>query len=278
MRAAGVVARLAYGAAFTLALPAALVLWARAAATTVDLPALQSTPAGAALLAGGVLLAISSMRALWVHGGGLPMNAFPPPHRVTRGPYAWLAHPIYVGFVASCAGASLLAGSAAGLWLVTPAAAAGCAALVFGHERHDLRRRFGEASPRPWLSLAPDEDRPASAAERAAALLLVHGTWFLVYEGALALGRPRVVLSPWLPGERDWPVWVGTVPIYASISVRAALAPLLPRTARDVRELCVRALLVFGLAGLLYLALPFAADPRPIAGDSLLARVLAFDR
>src|SRR6185295_7312764 len=67
-------------------------------------------------------------------------------------------------------------------------------------------------------------------------------------------------------------------PIYASIYVLAALAPLLPRTARDLRELSVRALLVFALAALLFLALPFAADPRPIPGDSLLARVLAADR
>ena len=278
MKASGVAARLVYGALFALLLPAALVLWARATTGLVRLPPQHDAPAGTVLLAGGLVLALAGMRALWVHGGGLPMNAFLPPRHVAAGAYRLVAHPIYVGFVACCAGAALLAGSASGLWLVTPAAAAACAALVLGHERHDLHRRFGDAMPRPWLSIAPDEPRPATASERLAALLLVHGTWFLVYEGALALGRPAAVPEPWLPGERDWPVWVASVPIYASIYVVAALVPLLPRTARDLRELTQRALLVFALAGLVFVALPFAADPRPIPGDSLLARVLAADR
>jgi hypothetical protein len=46
---------------------------------------------------------------------------------------------------------------------------------------------------------------------------------------------------------------VATVPIYASIYVLAALARCC-RAARDLRELTVRALLVFSQAGLLFLA------------------------
>ena len=79
---------------------------------------------------------------LWVHGGGLPMNAFPPSRLVERGVYRYLSQPIYIGFVMVCAGTSIVAGSRAGLWVVTPLVAAGCAARVWGYERHDLRKRF----------------------------------------------------------------------------------------------------------------------------------------
>ena len=52
------------------------------------------------LLAMGVALMGFGMLALWRDGGGLPMNAFPPPRLVTGSIYALVPHPIYVGFVA----------------------------------------------------------------------------------------------------------------------------------------------------------------------------------
>ena len=70
-------------------------------------------------------------------------NAFPPPRLVTTGLYAIAAHPIYLGFLLICAGASLSMSSAAGLWVVTPLAALGCASLLVGFESIDLERRFG---------------------------------------------------------------------------------------------------------------------------------------
>src|SRR5438045_4043078 len=144
--------RILYGALFTVVLPALLALWAWRLEPVVALPAVHQPWIGAALLALGLALMGAGIGALWVHGGGLPMNAFPPPRLVERGIYRYLSHPIYLGFVTACAGTSVLAGSRAGLWVVTPLAAAGCAALVLGYERHDLRRRFG-ALPRPLIRL-----------------------------------------------------------------------------------------------------------------------------
>ena len=43
----------------------------------------------------GALLVALGMVAILVHGGGLPMNAYPPPRLVRRGVYAVLRHPIY---------------------------------------------------------------------------------------------------------------------------------------------------------------------------------------
>src|SRR5436189_5673560 len=95
----GVVARISYGAVFTLLWPGVLAAWAigsdRAAFLTWPVP-LSPWLAFAGLVAGVVLMA-AGMRALWSHGGGLPMNAFPPARLVERSAYRLLTHPIYVG-------------------------------------------------------------------------------------------------------------------------------------------------------------------------------------
>ena len=75
-------ARLAYGAVFVVFLPVGLVLWARATSPLVRLPVIYVPEAGAALTTLGVLLIAAGIRDLIVLGGGLPMNAFPPPHLV----------------------------------------------------------------------------------------------------------------------------------------------------------------------------------------------------
>jgi len=155
-------ARLAYGALFVVFLPAGLLLWARATSPLVRLPAIHVPEAGAALATLGVLLIAAGIRDLIVLGGGLPMNAFPPPHLVHTRIYRWVRDPIYIGFVLACAGVSIASGSPAGLWIVTPVTALACAALVYGYERHDLRRRFGkDALQPPVLSIPPDDDNAA---------------------------------------------------------------------------------------------------------------------
>lgn len=135
--------RVGYGALFVLVLPAALWGWARATRGWVRLPVPLSLPVGIVLTCAGGALVLAGMAALWVCGGGLPMNAFPPPRFVGTGPYRLFAHPIYVGAVAVSAGISAATGSASGLWLVTPALALACTALVLGHEGPDLATRFG---------------------------------------------------------------------------------------------------------------------------------------
>ena len=109
-----------YGALFLVALPLALAWWARGAGVNVSLPAPEIPLWGTALAVAGALLWLSGVLALRIRGGGLPMNAYPPPRLVATGVYALTAHPIYLGFVLAAFGTALARGSAAGQWLVSP--------------------------------------------------------------------------------------------------------------------------------------------------------------
>jgi protein-S-isoprenylcysteine O-methyltransferase Ste14 len=176
------IARVAYGAVFVAVVPAALVLWAVATRAVVPLPAVQSTVAGGGVAALGLVLMAWGVRDLIARGGGLPMNAFPPPRFVRTGIFRWIRSPIYIGFGLACAGASIAAGSPSGLFLVTPVACLGCAALVYGFERHDLARRFGEEALRPpLLSLPRGGDEPPTAIQRLAVVVWVLIPWLVAY-------------------------------------------------------------------------------------------------
>jgi|SRR5579863_2527687 len=68
-----------------------------------------------------------------------------------------------------CAGISIAVDSASGLWLITPIVALGCAALVLGYERHDLRDRFDSVPP----SLLPEAGSSNSIGHGPPGLLLL---------------------------------------------------------------------------------------------------------
>lgn len=137
--------RTLYALLFTVILPLGLVAWARATNGSVHLPTPHSAVFGWSLAGIGLAVVLEAMRELWVHGRGLPMNAYPPQRLVTSGVYRLVPHPIYTGFTFASAGVSIAAGSSGGLWLVTPAVAAACVALVLGYEGPALRARFGGA-------------------------------------------------------------------------------------------------------------------------------------
>jgi protein-S-isoprenylcysteine O-methyltransferase Ste14 len=159
----------AYGGLFVVALPLALWGWARGAEAGVGLPAVHSLSWGVGLAVAGALLWAWGALSLWVKGGGLPMNAFPPPRLVTSGPYAFTGHPLYAGATLACFGVSVAAGSAAGLWLVTPSLALGAAALWWGYERSDLEARLGRRTSAPWLGVPFATPEPPTPAERVGA-------------------------------------------------------------------------------------------------------------
>jgi protein-S-isoprenylcysteine O-methyltransferase Ste14 len=78
-----------------------------------------------AVIAAGVGLGVAALRAL---PPGTDLRPVPIVTRTTRGPYRWLAHPMYVGnglIIIGCAGL------AAGLW---NAAACGCLAELLMRE------------------------------------------------------------------------------------------------------------------------------------------------
>lgn len=270
-------ARIAYGAAFCIALPLAMVLLARRLDAWVVLPLPGAPAAGLALLAAGLALMAWAMAWLAWRGGGLPMNAFPPPRRVSSGPYALVPHPIYTGFVLAWAGGSLRANSPGGFWILSPLAALGCAALVWGYERPDLLARFGEG-PRPWLSLAGAGDGRPSRLEALGATAFTFILWLLAVEGVRALGSPPDARATFLPGEAGHALWPWTRPLLASVPVALVVAPFLARRRDILRRFGIQGLLAVALCTLLHLSLPFEAPPGSPAPAGRVDALMGLER
>ncbi|TMA24772.1 MAG: diacylglyceryl transferase [Deltaproteobacteria bacterium] len=271
-----VAGRIAYGALFAVVLPFLLAAWAHA--TPLALPALHWPAAGALLFAGGCALVLAGWSELWVRGGGLPMNAFPPVRFVSTGIYGWLAHPIYTGFSLACAGCAIAAGSASGLWLVTPVTVLASAALVLGYESHDLRARFGAGLPRPVLSLPEDSPEPAAQREIIVALLLVAVPWMALYQAAMLLGPGADSRSTFLTFESRLPVIEDAEVIYASTYPFVALSMIAPRTRAEARRLIGRGLLANALVLPFYFTLPLSAPPKPFSPHGPLGALLLQER
>jgi protein-S-isoprenylcysteine O-methyltransferase Ste14 len=264
-----------YGAIFVLFVPIALTAWAMATADTVRIPPIVSPTFGLMIATAGGFLLTMGMANLWVYGGGLPMNAYPPPRYVAQGIFLLLPHPIYTGFTMLCVGVSVTVGSASGLWLVSPIVALSCAALVLGYERHDLRERFGRAS----MSLLPAAGPTSpSTSERLACYAFVLLPWVVLYKGVVALGTPPDAIAAWLAFERSLPVLEWSEIFYASAYFFIGLAPLLARTRDDLRTFSVRGLWAMTLAVPLLLAVPLTAPPRPFTPNTMLGHWLACER
>jgi len=254
---------MAYALLFCALLPGLLVLWARATADAVALPVYGSPLLALLAAIAGALVLLAGMGALWRHGGGLPMNAFPPPRLVTAGIYSVIPHPIYTGFCLMAVAVAMAARSSSGLWLVCPVLVLGCASLVLGYERPDLDRRFGEArlpGPPEWVRY----------------YLFALLPWAVVYEIGASLGVPAHSLDTSLPLDAQLPVWPWTEAIYASIYLAALLAPLV--AGRGLRTLTVRACVAMALVFPIYFCCPTFA-PRPaLTGDGVWAGLLQFER
>jgi prolipoprotein diacylglyceryltransferase len=207
------------------------------------------------------------MRDLWVHGGGLPMNAAPPPRYVERGIYRLLPHPIYSGFCLVCAGVSIAVGSASGLWLVSPVVAMGCTALVLGYERHDLQERFGRESRR----LLPAESLlPPATFDRLACYGFVLLPWAGVYGLLHLLGRPFHFRSAFILTGNGGLVIHAAMAICASAYIGFAIAPLIAHTRSDLRLLCVRSLAAMAIAFALFLFIPMILNLDVVPSSSVL--------
>ena len=268
--------RLLYGALFVAVFPALLVFWAQATRAVVRAPAVHDSPFGSMVAALGAIMVAAGMRDLWRRGGGLPMNAYPPPRFVATGIYAAVPHPIYGGFVLACAGCAILAGSASGLWLVTPAVALGCAALVLGYEQPDLQRRFGLAVSSCWLPAL----RPGAPAwlERVRVYLVVLLPWLAGFEYIGHLGPASGDISTWSGYDRRVPIVESSELIYASVYVVVLLTPLLIRSAAGLRLFAFRGLAAMALIFPLYVLLPFYVPPRPFAAVTPFAPLMLLER
>lgn len=267
--------KVAYGALFTVALPTGLWTWN--SHLNCSLPAVRLPWLGYTLLVLGGALMLLAMQTLWREGGGLPMNAFPPPRVVTRGVYALVPHPIYGGFIAACAGIALVSNSATALWIVTPVALLGCLALVLGYEGPDLRRRFGSQLPAPWLGL-PRDGEVLTLSRRTGTLLAALLPWAISYWAVKAIGIASGAIETRLAWEWSIPVWPATMAIYASIYLVVPLTFLLCSDGAEMRRLVVGAWMATVLNTLLYLIIPATAAFRSVEANGWMGEWLAWEQ
>lgn len=271
------VGKLLYGALFVVALPAAIAAWARAIEPVVQAPPVLEPTLGKALVGIGALLVLGGWHALWVHGEGLPMNAFPPPKLVTRGVFALVPHPIYFGFCLGLFGLGMWIGSAAIFWCIAPIVSLAALALLYGYELRSLEARFGKDRPWPWLSLPAREGTP-SLAER----LSVFGTllvpWALFYESVTRLGPPRDAVSTYLGFEAAMPLYTESYPFYASAYLVAIAVPFVVREAAALRVYVARGWVACLIVFPLFWFLPFVAEPRPMPEGAAFAGLIEAER
>jgi membrane-associated phospholipid phosphatase len=270
------ISKVLYGALFAVVLPLALVLWAYGARDAVHLAALHVPLLGAMLTALGVAVMLTGMVSLWRYGGGLPMNAFPPPRFVEKGIYGLVPHPIYGGFVIACAGVSLYFGSASGLWLVTPSVALASAALVLGYELPDLRKRFGARRFSLWLPI--DRAEAPTLLERFRVYLVVLLPWLTLYELLWRMGGAEGAVNTYLPFESRLPMMEQTEILYASTYLVVLLTPLLISSGHALRRFALRGLIAMALIFPLYLLLPVFVPPRPFTAATLTGQLLMLER
>ena len=180
-------------------------------------------------------------------------------------------HPLYAGFTIATAGAALVAGSAAGLWIVTPSVAMACAAFVIGYERDATVRRFG-VPPRKAFFHVPDGH---TLSDRLSVLILVLLPWLVLYEAVEILGVPARTLTSVLPWDANVPL----VPAFEAIYfltypfvIGAAF------TKGNLREFAVSGWIATAAIILFYLIVPIIAPARPIPPTDALSRLLAWER
>jgi protein-S-isoprenylcysteine O-methyltransferase Ste14 len=269
---------LLYGLLFAGVLPAGLFVWAGATERIVALPAVQSTlPGMMGILVGAVLLS-SGMISLMVYGRGLPMNPYPPSRYVSRGPYSVMRHPIYAGFSILCAGVSLVYGSTSGLWLVTPVVILSCTALALGYENIDLRKRFGETLPEPYLRFPPADDQTPDFQDWLSVQVLVLLPWLILYEWLAALGTPGHAIVAFLPFEKNLPVVEWTEILYASTYLFVIIAPAVAPSRRVLRDFAVKGFAATVFMALFFISIPLVAPPRAFTPVTLPGDLLVFER
>lgn len=265
-----------YGAVFMVLVPVALAAWAMALDRRCGQLGFESAWVGGALVALGVALAAWAMWNLRTRGGGLPMNAYPTTRVVSTGAYRLVPHPIYVGFVMAALGVSWAAGSFAGAWIVTPVAAMGCAALVWGYERDATAARIGRGE-RPLLFLPAPGEGYATIRERLSAMAAVFAPWLILYEAAGHLPTPDGIVVH-LPFERAWPVLPWTEAVYASVYVFALAAPLLCMDRASLRRWAIVGVIGTWLGVLCYVCVPLVSPPRPIDASGFWAELVRWER
>jgi prolipoprotein diacylglyceryltransferase/protein-S-isoprenylcysteine O-methyltransferase Ste14 len=209
------IGKLMYGSLFVFGLPG--LLWL--VANRLDATPWASWPVpvsgGAAIALGclGTLLIVWSMWLLWTEGKGLPMNAYPTKHRVSRSTYRWVAHPIYTGFGLCIMGYSGWIQSPTGFWLLTPICALASCALVAGYEGPKDLKRLGRPSDTPWLGLPPPGNHRPTQWRALCASVISLGPFAFLYWALSHVPTPPHAMDVRMAWEYDvaqpdWAFWV----------------------------------------------------------------------
>jgi len=253
-----------YGLTFVVLVPAYLMVWA-GSLDHLALPSVPNVPGlGQALIAIGMVLLVAGIWSIMRRGNGLPMNAYPPTRYVRSGVYYWFSHPIYFGFCIACAGISILFQSNPGLWVITPVVSLSSVALVWGYERADLIKRFGDTYHDHWFRLPVASSDAPGLRDYASVIGLVFLPWLVLYEGVASyIGVIDPVWDSTLSFEENLGVLELAGLPYVLTYPFVALAPFVARTKRSLREFSVAGLLSTALVIPFYLTLPIVAEFRP---------------
>lgn len=256
---------ISYGLVFVLLLPAFLFVWANSL-EHIRLPAVPDTPLVGGLVAlAGIIILIAGIWSILKNGDGLPMNAYPPKRYVSSGIYYWISHPIYFGFCVVCAGASIWFDSGGGLWVVTPVITLSSAALVWGYERPQLIKKFGEIYFDHKIRLPLASNDAPTIMDFVSIMALVYLPWLLVYQGVASyIGVVDPVWHSTLAFEVNFPVYeLFAVPYVLTYPV-VFLAPLFARSKLCQRKFCISVILALTLVIPFYLTFPIIAEFRPL--------------
>jgi protein-S-isoprenylcysteine O-methyltransferase Ste14 len=260
-RTTQVLGKFLYGLTFLLLIPAGLWFWAKYTQYAITFPIVESTSAGGTIIIIGGLLMLWAMIVLMQAGKGLPMNAYPPSRFVTTGPYRLLRHPIYWGFGLLVIGYSIFAGSASGLWLVSPLTVLGMIALVLGYEALDLKRRFPDKTIKTILDLPQKSTETLVLRDRLASLFWI--SCFLVLCNFILLELTRS--SPPLFGE-PFQLYPSPADPYVPIlgMIFLVILPFVLNRKADLREWLISGILSLCLAVFIGLLVPaFGAQYLP---------------
>ncbi|MDR2981129.1 MAG: prolipoprotein diacylglyceryl transferase [Puniceicoccales bacterium] len=268
-----------YAFVFCVILPLGLGIWAVALDKKFpDLPVIPLPLAGWILVIIGVGLMLCGMWNLWHKGGGLPMNAFPPPKFVSTGIYRWIAHPIYVGFGLLVPGVAIGCRVPAGLWIITPVVWLGTVALVVGYERIDLIRRFGKRQSTSFFWLVPKDELRASFWEKLSGAFMAFVPWLVIYQGIRLLGITGFAVDTRFPFERNWPVWEWAGWLYLGAYLWIPLSPWLTRSRRELHDWVRDSWWGTGFIGWCFLVFPFVAPVREFTAQSWMGEMILLDQ
>lgn len=267
-----------YGSLFIIVIPFLLILWARYTGKIINLPVPENLYPGYILLASGALFVFSGIWHLWIYGGGLPMNAYPPAKFVKNGIYAFTGHPIYSGTVLISFGLSIVTRSASGFWLVSPLFTLMIVAYVVGFENERTEFVFGPRDYKTFLSLPDSSNATPLLKERISSYLLVFVPWVLIYETFIYLGNPKDAIITNLPFEEHLPVWEFSEVFYLFPYLFALLIPLIIMTKHELRRFITDMWLSTFIAGLFYLVFPFIVKQRDFIPHSFPGNLIMFER